>query len=135
MPSLTPCIIGLVNKSAQVGQRALFGHPHNPSCYCLATAVVTYAVVLLFQSGLRDCCIFEHSFIVAKHIRRTLNRDPKHVQLIAWRLDVLNCRPHGNNLATECACLHGILPFTVPDNRNSVQEYENSSLRSSCHSV
>ena len=47
------------------------------------TAGVTYAVVLLFQGGLRDCSVFEHSFIIAEHIHRALNRAPKHAQLIA----------------------------------------------------
>ena len=74
---------GLRKQIRQVSQRTLLGHSHNPSCYRLATAVVTYAIVLLLQSGFRDCRVFEHSFIVTKHIRRALNRDPKHAQLIA----------------------------------------------------
>ena len=51
------------------------------------------------------------------------------------RLDVLNCRPHGNKLATQCTSLHRILPFTAPDNRSAVQEYENFGLRPLCYSV
>ena len=48
---------------------------------------------------------------------------------------MLNRRPHGNKLTAKCASLHGILPLTVPDNRSSVQEYENPGLRPSCNSV
>ena len=114
---------GFSKQVSQVGQHALFGHPHNPSCYRLATAVVTYAIVFLSQHGLGDSSVLEHGFIVTEHICRALNRDSKHAQLIAYHLDVLNCCPHSNTLATECASLHGILPFTVPDNRSSVQEY------------
>ena len=48
---------------------------------------------------------------------------------------MLNRHPHGDELTTECTSLHGILPFTVPDNRGPVQEYENPSLRPSCYSI
>ena len=90
--------------------------------------MVAYAIVFLLQSGFRDCRILEHRFTVAKHIRRSPNGDPKHAQLIAQRLDVLNRRSHGNEFATECTGLHGILPFPVPDNRSLVQKYENPGL-------
>ena len=52
-------------------------------CYRLVTAVLTDAIVFLFQCGLGDCSVFEHGFIVAEHIRRALSQDPKHVQLMA----------------------------------------------------
>ena len=48
---------------------------------------------------------------------------------------MLDSRPHGDELATKCAGLHGILPFTVPDDWSSVQEYENPGLQPSCYSV
>ena len=74
---------GFSKQVSQVGQCALFGHPHNPGCYRLVTAVVTYAIVFPFQCGLGDSSGFEHGFIVAEHIHWALNWDPKHAQLIA----------------------------------------------------
>ena len=48
---------------------------------------------------------------------------------------MLNRRPHSNELTTECTGFHGILPFTVPDNRSPVQEYEDPGLRPPRYSV
>ena len=67
----------------QVCQGSLLGHPHNPSCYRLATAVVAYAIMLLLEGGLGDGCILKHCFVVTEHICRALNGNPKHAQLIA----------------------------------------------------
>ena len=82
-----PFPVGIVSQGfskqvSQVSQCVLLGNPHDPCCCCLATVVVTYAIVFLFQCGLGDHSVFEHGFIVTEHIRQALDRDPKHVQLI-----------------------------------------------------
>ena len=44
--------------------------------------MVTYAIVFLFQCVLGDYSVLEHGFIVAEHVHRALNWDPKHAQVI-----------------------------------------------------
>ena len=92
-------------------------------------------IVLLGQSTFGDTRVLHNAFIVAEYIRRPINWNSKHFQLVPQSLDLFSRNAKAHKLAPKGTSFHHILLLAVLQNQCVVKENQNPRMTASHNQV